>query len=235
MHPLRPVHSLVYEGLVAVVSQVPLEEFGAEALRARLEDAAWLEREVRGHERVIEKVMQRRPVLPMKFCTIFLTEDNVRAFLQRDQDEFRRALARLRGREEWEVKIYHHPPSPPTTRACGSALSGREYLMQKNAAELAAQEAAVETCSQAQRMFEMLTGCVDEIELKPVAPSRSPGSPRLVLDAVCLLAKPRLKAFSQQLEGLGNELSSRGFHFQLSGPWPPYHFCNQAPENVDLS
>ena len=88
---------------------------------------------------------------------------------------------------------------------------------------------------QAQRSLEEVSGYLEGIQLKPLPPLDSSGGPKLILDVACLLAKPRLKAFSQQLEGLGNELSSRGFHFQLTGPWPPYHFCNQTPENDDLS
>jgi hypothetical protein len=237
LHPLRPVRSLVHEGLVAVVGQVPLDEFGEQALHARLQDAAWLEREVRGHERVIEKVMQRRPVLPMKFCTIFRSEERVRALLARGQEEFRRALARLREKEEWEVKMYFEPASSAVPQAAEARtnLSGREFLLKRKAEDLEAWEAMNEAYRQAQQSFERVSDYVEEIQLKPVPPPDSSGGPKLIMDVACLLAKPRLKAFSQQLEGLGNELSSRGFHFQLSGPWPPYHFCNQTPENVDLS
>ncbi len=103
LHPCRPVHSIAHEDLLAVVSEVSLQEFGAEGLHARLEDDCWLEQEVRAHERVIEKVMEDRTVLPMKFCTIFRTEGRVRDLLGTRREKFRNALARLRGLEEWEL------------------------------------------------------------------------------------------------------------------------------------
>lgn len=234
LHPSRPVHSLVYEDLVAVASLVPLEEFGEETLRAHLEDPDWLEREVRGHERVIEKVMVSRTVLPLKFCTIFLTEEKVRAFLERDQDKFRRALARLREKEEWEVKMYCEPACRADAQGSdvAASLSGREYLLRKKATQAAAQDAALELRRQAQRAVEILSGCVEEIQLKPAAVAYPPRAPKLALDAVCLLAKPRFPVFRSRLEGLGNEVADKGFRLQLSGPWPPYHFTAEAQDNV---
>jgi hypothetical protein len=237
LHPLRPVYSLVCEDLVAVVGQVPLDEFGEQALHARLQDAAWLEREVRGHERVIEKVMESRAVLPMKFCTIFRSEERVRALLARGQEEFRRALARLREKEEWEVKMHFQPPcaAAPETPEGPASLSGKDFLLKRKAEDLGAWEAMKEAYRQAQQSFERVSDYVEEIQLKPVPPLDSSEGPKLILDVVCLLVKPRLKAFCQQLEGLRNELSGKGLHFQLTGPWPPYHFCTEMPENVSLS
>jgi hypothetical protein len=237
LHPLRPVCSLVCEDLVAVVSQVPLEDFGEEALAAHLEDACWLEREARAHETVIEKVMENRAVLPMKFCTIFRSEERVRALLARGQEEFRRALARLREKEEWEVKMYFEPASSAAPQAAEARtnLSGREFLLKRKAEDLEACEAMKEAYRQAQQSFERVSDYVEEIQLKPVPPPDSSGGPKLILDVVCLLVKPRLKAFRQQIERLGNHLSAKGFRFQLTGPWPPYHFCEETPENVRTS
>jgi len=233
----RAVYSLVHEDLVAVVSQVPLEDFGEEALAAHLEDACWLEREARAHETVIEKVMENRAVLPMKFCTIFRSEERVRALLARGQEEFRRALARLREKEEWEVKMYYEPASSAAPQAAEARtnLSGREFLLKRKAEDIGAWEAMKEAYRQAQQSFERVSDYVEEIQLKPIPSQDSTSEPKLILDAVCLLTKPRFKAFCQQLEGLRNELSGKGLHFQLTGPWPPYHFCTEMPENVSLS
>jgi len=238
LHPFRPVYSLAYEDLLAVVSRVPLAEFGGKALPAHLEDASWLEREVRAHERVIEKVMEGRTVLPMKFCTIFRSEKRVQALLENRQEEFRRGLARLRDKEEWEVKMYFQPVSPAAGTSAGKAgagLSGKEYLLKKKAEDLAGWEMMNEANRQAQRSFEKLVGLVEEIQLKPVAAHNSPAAAKLILDAVCLLSRPGFKVFCEELEGLGNELAAKGFRFQLTGPWPPYHFASQEQENVGLS
>ncbi len=100
--------------------------------------------------------------------------------------------------------------------------------MQKRAARLAAQDAAAEARRQAQRAFTTLKGCVEDIRLKPVAPAHSLEAAKLILDAVCLLAKPQVPLLRQQFQDLGNQLTHKRIRFQLSGPWPPYHFSGQA-------
>ena len=234
--PVRPGYSLAHEDLLAVVSQVPLEEFGEAALPTNLQDAGWLEREVRAHERVIEEVMAGRTVLPMRFCTIFHSEEKVRALLETHCERFRRALARLRGRAEWEIRLYHEPTTESAAEAPQPAAGspGTAYLVRKGALERAAQEAASEARRQAQRTLAALADQVDQIQLKPVAPQGSQGAPRLVLDAVCLLAQPRLAAFHRQLEEVAKDLTASGLRLRLSGPWPPYHFSAELQERVGV-
>jgi hypothetical protein len=235
LHPCRPVYSLAHEDLVAVASRVPLDEFGEEALSDHLGDAGWLEREVRAHERVIEKVMETRTVLPMKFYTIFRTEEGVRALLESDQDQFRRALARLRGRQEWEVKLYSEPAGAvPQAARDQTGLSGKGYLLRKRAEKIAAQQAMDEVRRQAQRSYEKLARRVERIQLKPVKGAGSPNAPTLILDAVCLVPESAFDSCYQELQALGKELADKGLRFQLSGPWPPYHFISWAQENVGL-
>jgi len=235
LHPSRPVHSLVYENLVAVASRVPLEEFGEGTLHAHLEDPDWLEREVRGHERVVEKVMASRTVLPMKFCTIFRTGERLRALLESRKEEFRRTLATLREKEEWEVKMYFEPTAAAARRTAAQAranLSGKDFLLKRKAEDIEAWQAMTEAHQQAQQSFEKVCGHAESIQLKLIPPQDSSSGPKLLLDVACLLAKPRVKAFCQQLEGLGNELSGRGFRLLLTGPWPPYHFATGVSQDV---
>ena len=231
LHPLRPVYSIVHEELAAVVSEVPLEEFGEEALPARLEDACWLEREVRAHEAVIESVLARQTVLPMRFCTIFRTGARVRSLLRSRRQEFLDALTRVRGKEEWEVKLCLEPSAragPPAAEdERGSASSGAQYLMRKREERRIGQEAMAGLQQDAGRSLEALAGCVEAIQLKPVG-SPSPDQPRVVWDAVCLVAKVRFQSLRQRVEALETEVSGRGLRFELIGPWPPYHFTRCA-------
>jgi len=64
--------SLVSEGPVAgVAGRVSLEEFDPSVLPERLGDAAWLERRIRAHERVLEDVIRSVAVVPCRFCTVY--------------------------------------------------------------------------------------------------------------------------------------------------------------------
>ena len=59
----RPAHAptLIRHGdLAAVVSRVPLADFGEDQLREHLADMAWLERTARAHEQALETSAGRR-------------------------------------------------------------------------------------------------------------------------------------------------------------------------------
>jgi len=83
-----PVMLQPYRAVAAVVSEVPLDEWGQEALEANLADMTWLEARVRAHEAVLDAVLPLATLAPMKFATIYLTPDGVREFLAARYDEF---------------------------------------------------------------------------------------------------------------------------------------------------
>ena len=57
--------------LAAVVSRVPLAEFGEEPLRRHLNELAWLERVARAHEAVLERALAEATIAPLRLCTIY--------------------------------------------------------------------------------------------------------------------------------------------------------------------
>ena len=72
----------VQEGeLAALVSRVPLAEFGEEPLRRNLNDLAWLERVARAHEDVLEHALAATTIAPLRLCTMYESEERVRAML----------------------------------------------------------------------------------------------------------------------------------------------------------
>ena len=104
--------------------------------------------------------------------------------------------------------------------------------MRKRALKVAGQEAWAKACFQAQSTVDMLTRCAEEIELKPVPARPLHPGPQPVLDVVCLLAESRFAALRRQVEESGKDLAASGFHMELSGPWPPYHFSMKAEDDV---
>lgn len=63
------------------VSRVGLAEFGAEPLRANLNDFAWLERVARAHEAVLEHALRAATIVPLRLCTIYADAERARAML----------------------------------------------------------------------------------------------------------------------------------------------------------
>lgn len=90
--------------IMAVASPVSLAVFDSAPLRRNMEDPHWLAEKVCQHEAVVEAMMARGAVLPMKFCTIFRSPDAVRRMLREHAPRFQEALEFVRDKEEWGVK-----------------------------------------------------------------------------------------------------------------------------------
>ena len=69
------------DALAAVVSAVPLTDYGEDALQTRLGDPAWTAVRAMRHEKVVEHFARRASVVPLRFGTIYLERESVRQML----------------------------------------------------------------------------------------------------------------------------------------------------------
>lgn len=86
------VTTISYQGLSAVISSVPMSRYVVSR-----------ETMIR-HEEVIEKVMKDCTVLPVRFCTVAPTVDEIRSLLKNRYAEFRSLLRYLDNRVELGLK-----------------------------------------------------------------------------------------------------------------------------------
>ena len=105
MHPGSTVERIEDGNLAALVSRVPLAEFGEEPLRSNLNDFEWLERVARGHETVLEQTLAKATIVPLRLCTIFEDDRGVQRMLEQERGTLDTALGALAGRQEWGVKL----------------------------------------------------------------------------------------------------------------------------------
>ncbi|MER5396892.1 GvpL/GvpF family gas vesicle protein [Streptomyces sp. NPDC002599] len=101
-----PPRLLRHDGLIAVVGSVPERDFDAEPLRRRLEDVHWLEATARAHQGVIDALTAVTSPLPLRLATVLRDDSGVRVMMDERREDFERALDRLDGRVEWDVKVY---------------------------------------------------------------------------------------------------------------------------------
>lgn len=139
-----PVRVIRAARLTAVAGDVSLAEFGEAPLRRNLEDLDWLAQTARAHHAVIETVAKGCPVVPMRLATVFASDSGVAGLLRDRAEDFRRVLARLRGRSEWGVKAYAARPADPGPAAqAGQAAPASPVDSASPAAPAARGEGAV--------------------------------------------------------------------------------------------
>ena len=101
-----PVYSVPYREILVVVSQVGLQEFGQEQLDSQSEDMNWVQEKAFGHQHVLNVVMGQRTLIPMRFCSIYQSEESICEMLEMYYEGFETGLAKLEGKQEWGVKVF---------------------------------------------------------------------------------------------------------------------------------
>lgn len=212
-------------GLTAVVSRVDVTEFEGDALERNASAPEWLEAKVRAHESVLDQIVTVATVVPMRFGSIFSSEQGLRAMLAEHETGLKEALDRVRGRSEWGVKVYcdqralsRQLAGPPE-----KARSGRDYLLQKSA-ELRVQtetaEAAAAVASQVHQELSVLA-----VDATTMAARGGDLASVVVLNGAYLVGERGREAFMQRVEALQGEHAG-AYIFEVTGPWPPYNFTS---------
>lgn len=233
-----PIRTVAAAGLTAVAEDVDLAEFGEEALRRNLEDLDWLEAAARAHHRVIDAVGQQGPLVPMRIATVYSGDTSVAAMLAGHQADFRAALRRISGRQEWGVKAYAaRPPAAGGDTAATSGSSspgtgaGAAYLQRRRDQLAAQKDARRETVASAEIIHAELSRYAAETRLHPPQAPQLTGSKELmILNAAYLLDDGRADDFAAMVAALARQYAS--VRLELTGPWPPYSFAGN-PERED--
>lgn len=249
------VQTRSYRDLEAVVGEVPLAKFGSEEIQNKAEeDLPWIKEKAQTHERVIEEAMglQSRPfpqtddplenkglraVIPMKFGIIFENKDSLEDTLEEHYSQFERDLERLKGKQEWSVKVYldnetfqqqvkkDNPAVEEKQQEIAEQSEGRAYFSQKEVDEVVSEQADKIKEDYIESFFEDLkkhaqAGTKGEDLEKELTGKSLP----MVLNMIFLVPEQELENFTNKVEQLNKEFKSKGFKFEYSGPWPPYNF-----------
>jgi hypothetical protein len=159
------------------------------------------------HERVIEAIMARGGVLPLRFGAVLDRVQALSDVLAERRTELMSALSYVRGRVELGLRVTprHRTSTDPR------AQSGREYLMARinehQQAELAAREIHAPLRALA------AASVVREHVVSPA-----------VLAAAYLVEAGGVQAFRHHGAAIAERYQD--MHISVTGPWPPYSFVD---------
>ncbi len=199
-----PLDGVRHGALLAVISR-HVHPPGDPAL-----DALWV------HERVVERIMADRAVLPMRFGTRLPDEAALDEVLAARQQEFLAALDRVRGRVEVGVRAMQPQlggTEPPALPVVPVAMSGREYLEAKL-------RNGRRTDHEAAALHEPLA------RLAVAVSRRAAQAPDELLRASYLVETANLARFRGTVERL--QRAHEEVAILCTGPWPPYSFVGEA-------
>jgi hypothetical protein len=219
-----PIRAIAGAGASAVVSDVP-EGWRA----ARRQD-------VEAHDRVLAELIGAGAVVPLRFGTVFASDDEVRAgLLDRHAHTLRELLERLAGHVQMTVRAYYMEDQllravlarQPKLKARADALERRPVLATQP--ERIALGRAVAEAIERQRALDhdllvsAFSPVAADIRSDPPATARQAASLQLL---VAERDRPRLDA---AVDRLAREHGAR-LSFRYVGPLPPYSFSDLALE-----
>ena len=225
------IELLRHEGLAALVSAVPLDAFGEDALRASLEDLGRLEILARAHERVLDEALGLGALVPFRLCTIYERADGVREMLRRERDTLASALERLDGMAEWGVKGFllareQEERAEPTANV---PASGTDYLSRKGRDREAAERERRAQDARVERIHARLTEqAASAVVTRPQDRRLSGRQDEMVLNAAYLVPDARAADFRALVDEIAERDAPPGLVLELTGPWPAYHFVETA-------
>ena len=235
--PGAGVEVVEHQGVGALCSRVSLDEFGAEALERNLEDLDWLERTARAHEAVLARALAAGAVVPMRLCTIFAGEEQLREMLERERGVLLDALERVEGRAEWSVKLVADPSAlEAAARERAPALAalsadargespGRAYLARKKLDRLLRDEARALAEAAAEEVHAQLRERAVAATLLPAQHPELAARPgEMVLNGAYLVDRGEEAGFVATAEQLGERRRELGLELLVTGPWAPYNF-----------
>ncbi len=215
------VYTVAYEGLACVVSDYAGGNFD---LMSKEE----LARCLMTHQVVVEQVMKKHQVLPLKFGTVLATSDEVHALLVQGHPQFFLTLLWIQDKVEVEVV---------STWAGGQVIEGNGAGLEMLPAEepLPPERVEVSKTQRRQTYLERMIGF-----LKPVSIDIQPhpfNSGRMAVSVAFLVDEASLDAFHGRIKQL-NALFYNQIDFQVIGPLPPYSFATvevnrPSPEAID--
>lgn len=239
------VFILPYQELEAVVSKVSLAEFTSEEIQKKAwEDLNWIKEKAVIHEKVIEEAMRRDDkilsLIPMKFGIIFKDTTGLEEILTKDYFLIKEVLDRIRGKQEWDIKVYlierkkfeqvireKNEVVKEKEKEMASLPEGMAFFMEEEVKEVISREMDRELNNIAGNLFERLdkqavASTKNKILGKELTCKREP----MILNAAYLIVEERIEGFKKEVDDLNQEMEEEGVYLEESGPWPAYNFTS---------
>jgi hypothetical protein len=233
--PRFPVETVSCRQTTGVVSQVGLDRFDVRKLESENTDVNWLSEVAIRHNRVISDVALRQPLLPLRLGALFRTRSSLLDKIEFWEPVVIDFLDSIGDRQEWSAKIYIAPndcKDDSTEQFCHSNSqaatlgAGARYLAQKRNRQRESNDRHKHFKEEIAVMETSLMNQADRYCRTRPLPANLTGRPdKMLWNAAYLLPRSASQNWLHMAEEVRAEAASRGFLLEISGPWPPYHFC----------
>jgi hypothetical protein len=230
------IEILLFKDIQAVISGVDYEEFNEYKIKEQVNNLKWVEEKAFVHENIIEEIMENYPVVPMQFCTIYKSKENLLDFLEDYYEQIKYYLSLAATNQEWSVKVHCNTDmlkerilEKQTFRDELNSINkksiGIAFMLNKKFQE------KIDNCIQdtinadVQHIFEEVNTTLENVIIKEIQKSDFVGK-RIVLNIVALLSRNKYENFTKIIDALSDKYNNYGYVIETNGPWPIYNFIS---------
>ena len=229
----NPVFLMTYRDVGAVASLVSSEEFAGHSAQNRMGELTWVGPLACRHEDIVERVMVRSPVLPVRFGTIFDSNQSLEDRLKKHHGAIRLFLNTVSGKDEWAVKVLlnraragdQYFRETRDARSTEVSLSpGALYLGERRMRSSSKEALNQRLEGICKSTSEELGRIAAELRVrKTLAREALGGEMDMVGNWAFLVSRDLAPDFCAHVRAANDAFP--GLVFKVSGPWPPYSFC----------
>lgn len=236
MNKANQLYSIEHSGFYAIVSDVSLEEYGEEAMAEKAEDIDWLKEKAVVFMDIILKINSICSIIPMKFLTIFTTEDRVKNVISENHEQFLHNFNKIKDREELSLKIYcddkkyKNKVMGEEIKKFEESLIGKPkgatfFLKKKFEGELD-DKIQSRIYNVANQIADHINSLAVEMKTNKLLAKEITGiTEQMILNCAFLIDSDKQTQISESIDELKGDYEDNGFMIELSGPWPPFSFC----------
>jgi hypothetical protein len=234
----QPVELVTSGDVVALASPLDDDAYAPGVVERETANVEWVGPRAMAHDRVLTWASDRAPVVPMPMWTaMFASRAGVEAMLREREGELTAVLVRVSRGREYALRMYRVdaelktalPELSAAMRELGETAArasvGQRYLLERKMEEQAKTEVRNVAQRVASEVMDRLRPSALATATSPIprtAAADAPGT--MILNAAFLVAPDALRGFQEALTAIVDQYGTRGFRFDFTGPWPPYHF-----------
>lgn len=235
--------------LAALVSLLDAATYAGGTAEARAGDVAWIGPRAVAHDAVLTWASDAGGVIPLPMFTLFSDAQGVRAMLRERAASLETLLARVAPAQEYTLRLFrldtvlaeslaeHSPRVGALERQAAAATPGQRYLLERKLEGERRDALRHIGDAVAAEAYDALAACAVDAARDPlpapggrgITPEGGEGEPagRAVLNASFLVRRDAADTFRAAVSALAERYEPRGFRFEFTGPWPPYHFVRE--------
>lgn len=233
------LYTIELDKVTAIVCDLDPNEYSEEIIKDKIDDdMEWLkEKAFHHHETLLSLYKVYNSIIPLTFCTIYKSEQSLYNSLRLNEEQFQETFQSLEGNEEWNLKIYcnedrlkedvrnNHPEIEAKRQEIDTLPPGRQFFEKKKLEKKIETELENVKSRVCESSHDRLTTFSDRAEVKRNLSKDTIGmKDNMAWNSVFLVPIHHVDTYLEEIKRIEKDLGQNGWRFEVTGPWPAYHF-----------